>query len=160
MSRYLIPLALLLGVTSLGACPPDDEKVQVKVLAILASEHHKEVAPKLAEFAKHVQKKDKSLTGFRIGRTTDEKLKVGEGKKIPLVDEVQVEVKVSTERTEDGRIKLTIVPPKMGPITYVCACDVYFPIATQHYVGKGKNEERLFIAIMAKPCVSKKAAKK
>jgi hypothetical protein len=161
MARYLPVLVLLLGVTSLGAGPPEDQKVQVKVLAILASEHHKEVSPKLAEFARHVQKKDKALTGFKLDRTTDLPMKLGETKEFPLVGKEVVEIKVNPDKTEEGRIILTITPPKMGPITYACACDVYFPIATHHYVGKGKDKERLFIAIMAKPCVPKpKPAKK
>jgi hypothetical protein len=29
-------------------------------------------------------------------------------------------------------------------------------MATQHYEGKGKDREQLFIAVMAKPCVTKK----
>ena len=160
MCRYVFAAALSLVVASAGACPPADEKVKVHVLAILASEHHTKVDPRLTEFARHVRKKDKSLTGFNLDRTTEDRLKLGESKEFPLVGTETVEVMVNPNKTDAGRIVLTITPPKMGPITYECECNVFFPIATHHHVGKGKDEQRLFIAVMAKPCVPGKAAAK
>jgi len=146
-----ISLAALLVAAAAPACPPPDE-IEVKVLAILASEHHKDVDKRLSEFAKQVQKKDPSLTGFQLGRTNEETLKLGETKKFALTGGEVVEVTVNKDRNEKGRITLTIKPPKLNQITYECVCDKYFSIATEHYEGKGKDRAQLFIAIKASPC--------
>jgi len=156
MSRFLSVVGLFLFAAGGAACPPEDDEIEVKVLSILASELSKKVEPKLSEFAKQAQKKDASLTGFRLDRATSEKLKLGETKKFPVAGDEVVEVTINKERNEKGRIVLTIKPPKLAQITYECVCDKYFSMATQHYEGKGKDREQLFIAVMAKPCVSKK----
>jgi hypothetical protein len=162
MSRFLSGLLLALGVTSLGACPPapKDDEIEVKVLAILASEHHTKVHPKLTEFAKQVQKKEPKLTGFKLHRTDDESFKLGETKKFPMPGGDAVEVTVNKERDEKGRVTLTIKAPKLEPIKYECACDKYFSVATQQFVGQGKDQEQLFVAVMAKPCKLPHAEKK
>jgi hypothetical protein len=151
MCRSLAAVVLLLGVSSLGACPKDDE-IEVKVLAILASEHHTEVNQRLTEFAKQVRKKEPKLTGFKLDRSTSVPFKLGETKKFEMPGGDVVEVTVNKERDENGRITLTITPPKLKPIVYECACDKYFSIATQQFVGKDKDREQLFVAVMAKPC--------
>ena len=66
-----------------------------------------------------------------------------------MVGKEVVEVTVNKERDEKGRITLTIKPPKLEPIEYECACDKFFSIATQQFVGEGKKREQLFIAVMA-----------
>jgi hypothetical protein len=139
-----------------AACPPPADEVDVKVLAILASEHHAKVDPKLTEFAKQVQRKDPALTGFKIDRSNGDTLKLGQTKKFPLSGDEVVEVTVNKERNEKGRITLTIKPPKLKQITYECVCGKFFSIATEHYEGKGKDRAQLFIAIQASPCGSPK----
>jgi hypothetical protein len=159
MRRSLPVLVLALGVPSLGACPKDDE-IEVKVLAILASENHTEVNKRLTEFAKQVQKKEPKLTGFRLDRSTSEPFKLGETRKFEMPGGDVVEVTVNKERDEKGRITLTIKPPKLEPIKYECACDKYFSVATQQFVGEGRGREQLFVAVMAKPCKLPKAEKR
>jgi hypothetical protein len=156
MSRYLSFFVCCLFVGAGVACPPEEDEIEVNVLSILASEHRKEVETKLTEFAKQARKKDPSLTGFRLDRATSKKLKLGETEKFPVAGDQVVEVTINKERNEKGRIVLTIKPPKLAQITYECVCDKYFSMATQHYEGKGKDREQLFIAVMAKPCVTKK----
>ena len=151
MPRLLSLAALLALVSAAPACPPADE-IEVRVLAILASEHHTVVDKKLTQFAKQVQKKDPALTGFKLDRSTNEPLKLGETKKFPLPGGQEVEVTVNKDRNEKGRVVLTIKPPGLNQITYDCVCDKYFSIATESYVGKGKDRARLFIAIKASPC--------
>ena len=150
MYRPLSLAALFLAVAA-PACPPADE-IEVKVLAILASEHHTDVDKRLTEFAKQVQKKDPSLTGFKLDRTNEDSLKLGETKKFTLTGGEVVEVTVNKDRNEKGRITLTIKPPKLNQITYECVCGKYFSIATEHYEGKGKDRAQLFVAIKASPC--------
>lgn len=154
-----LPVALAVSVATLAdpkADPPKPDQVEVKVLAILASERHKDIHPKLTEFAKQVRKKDSTLTGFQLDRTTGERLELGETKTFPLVGKEVVEVTVNKERNDKGRVMLTIKPPGLDQITYECACDRFFSVATQHYVEKDKDRQQLFIAIMAKPCAGKK----
>jgi hypothetical protein len=156
MPRFLSILVLSLLGAAGGACPPAEDEIEVKVVAIMASEHKNKIEPKLADFAKHAQKKDSSLTGFRIERSEGKKLKLGDTQKFLLVGKETVEVTVNEERNKEGRIVLTIKPPKLAQITYECVCDKYFSMATQHYEGKDKDREQLFIAVMAKPCGPKK----
>lgn len=154
LSTFVSALAFAAAVS---ACEPKKaEQIDVSVLAILVSEHHEEVHPKLKGFAQQVQAKDKTLKGFRLERTSAEKLLLGETHTFDLVGDQKVEVTVNKERNKDGRIVLTIKPPKLKQITYECVCDKYFGMATQYYVGKGKDRQQLFIAVMGKPCGAKK----
>ncbi len=156
---HILSLCIPVVLTSFAAAgdpPATPNTIQVTVLAIMVSEGHKDINPKLADFAKHVRKKDPKLTGFRLERTTDLKLKLGQTEKVPLIDEQVVEVTVNKERNEDGRITLTIKPPKQNQITYACVCNKFFSMATPYTIGKGKSREQLFIAIMASPCCKKK----
>jgi hypothetical protein len=154
MCRLLPAAALIVAVIAAAApaCPPAADEVEVKVLAILASEHHTTVDPKLSEFAKQVQRKDPTLTGFKLDHSSGDTLKLGQTKKFPLSGDEVVEVTVNKERNEKGRITLTIKPPKLKQITYACVCDKFFSIATEHYEGKDKERAQLFIAIQASPC--------
>jgi len=159
MYRLLSLAVLTIALISVAAAcdpPKKADEIEVRVLAIMATESNDKVDPKLAEFAKHVQKKDPALKGFRIERTTQKKLKLGETEKFALVDKEVIEVTVNKERNEEGRVTLTIKPPKLDQITYACACNKYFSVATQYYVCKGKDREQLFIAVMAAPCGPKK----
>jgi hypothetical protein len=151
----LLPAALVVAVIAVAdapACPPPADEVEVKVLAILASEHHTTVDPKLTEFAKQVQRKEPALTGFKLDHSSGDTLKLGQTKTFPLSGDEVVEVTVNKERNEKGRITLTIKPPKLKQITYACVCDKFFSIATEHYEGKGKDRAQLFIAVQASPC--------
>jgi hypothetical protein len=156
MPRYLSVAVLTLLATAGGACPPAEDEIEIKVLAIMVSEHKTEIDQRLAQFAKQVQKKDSTLTGFRVQRTGSDKLKLGETQKFDLVGKELVEVTVNKERNKAGKVVLTIKPPKLDQITYECVCDKYFSMATQYFEGTGKDKEQLFIAIMAKPCGPKK----
>jgi len=160
MRRTFAVLALALAIPVLMACPPKEEKVDVTVLTILASEHHNKVGNKLSEFAKHVQKKDPKLVGFELHHTAAEPLKLGETKEFALIGGQAVKVTVNKEPNENGKVTLTIQPPKLDPITYECTCNKYVAVATQHFVGKDKDRKQLFIAVTAKPCVLDKAGKK
>ena len=151
MPRLLPAALVLVTLPAVRACPTTDE-IEVRVLGILASEHHKEVNDKLTEFAKHVQTKQPALTGFKLDHTERQTLKLGETKKFKTTGGQVVEVTVNKDRNEKGRITLTIKPPKMGQITYECVCDKYFATATEHYEGKGRDKAQLFVAVKASPC--------
>src|SRR5262245_20910163 len=80
--------------------PPKTEEIEIKVLAILASEKHTDIHPRLVEFAKLVQAKESKLTGFKIDRSTKKDLTLGQTQEFPLVNDEVVEVTVNKERNE------------------------------------------------------------
>jgi uncharacterized membrane protein YfhO len=124
-----------------------EDTVKVTVIAILASDKHKEVDKRLVAFAEEVQKKNPNLTGFRVDRTTTETLTLGVTKTFRLTDDQTADLTANSSQTEAGKIIMTIKPPKNDQITYKCVCDRFFSMATQ-YVNKDK--EQLFIAVTGK----------
>jgi hypothetical protein len=159
MSR--ITLTCVMGLLALPLLLAQDkeakpEKIEVRVLSILASEHHAEVHKKLTRFAEEIQKTEPKLTGFKLNKTDIRSLPLGETTKFELPGGEVLEVTPNKPKDENGRITLTVKPPKLTPVTYECVCEKYVALATQQHVGKGKEEERLFIAVSAKPCGLKK----
>ena len=131
MRRSTAVVVHSLAIPDVTACPLKDEKVDVTVLTILASEHDTKVHKRLTEFAKHVQKKDSNLKGFDLHHTKVEPLKLGESKEFDLVGGQKVKVTVNKEPNENGKVTLTIQPPKLDAITYECTCNKYVAVATK-----------------------------
>lgn len=124
--------------------------VRVTVVVVLASREDTGVDPKLTALAREVRKRDDKLVGFRIAATVCKSIPVGgEAEEFDLVDKQTLSVRVNRPRDADGRIGLTITPPKLGDITYACACSKFFPVVTPYKTDKG---EQLILAVMAKPC--------
>jgi hypothetical protein len=140
----------------LVGCPTEDP-VRVTVVVVLATNRNATVDPKLADLAKEVQKRDETLTGFRIKATEAKSIPIGDGHAFELVDGKTLRVRVERSRDEEGRINLTIRPPGLEKITYHCTCGKFFPVVTPHQT---KDGEVLIVAIMAKPCTLGKAGKK
>jgi hypothetical protein len=118
-------------------------------VAILASETDKEIDPRLAEIATEVRKWDKSLTGFRLDRTTTYDVAPGKKEIFPLVEDAVLSVQVKPRLERDGRVEMTIKPPHLGYITYSCRCGKFFPVVTRYFT---RDKERLIVAVMVKPC--------
>src|SRR4051794_17832199 len=114
MSGALAPLLFVL------ACPTD-APVQVTVVVVLATDADTKVDPKLAELAKAVQKRDKTLTGFKIEASEAKSIPVGGSHTFELVDKQELKVTVARAKDADGRISLTIKPPGLEKVTYGCA---------------------------------------
>ncbi len=127
----------------------EKETVKVTVLSILASTTDTFIDKRLADFAKEVQKKNPGLTGFRVEKTSVGKLALGITQPLPLADGQTLDVTANAAKADEGKITLTIKPPKLDQITYNCVCDRFFSMATQHFT---KDKEQLFIAVTAKPC--------
>ena len=144
-----VVMATLLFVS----CQPDNKPVNVTVVIVLASEKHTNVDPKLKELAKEVQKHDPKLTGFKLVATECKSIPVGDSTTVNLTDKQVLKVTVDKARDKEGRISLTLDPPRMDSVVYACACDKFFPIVTPH---RTKSGEQLIIAVMAKPCTAKK----
>ncbi|MBX9583089.1 MAG: hypothetical protein K2X87_22510 [Gemmataceae bacterium] len=137
-------------------CPHDDPppagNVRVTVVAVLATADNATVDPKLTDLAKEVRKRDKSLTGFRVAKCEAKSIPVGESLTFCLVEKQELTVTVDRPKDKDGRVGLTIQPPEMGEITYLCTCDKYFPVVTPY---KTKAGETLIVLVMGKPCTGK-----
>ncbi len=146
MSGALAPLFFLI------LCPTEDP-VRVTVVIVLASDANADIDPKLAALATQVQKRDKTLTGFRIAATEGKSIAVGESHTFELVDKQELKVTVTRSKDANGRICLTIKPPGLENVTYGCACDKFFPVVTPHRTKAG---EVLILALMAKPCTAGK----
>lgn len=128
------------------------EDFEVTVVTILASDRHKNIEPKLKAVAEEIQKKDHSLTGWRIERTTRETMPLNHKHTFKLVDDVAAEItllaKEEKEKDKDKRVRVNVKVPHAGEITYSTVPDKYFPVLTRYQTNKDK--ERLVYAIMVK----------
>ena len=136
-------------------CPTEDP-VRVTVVVILASTEDAKVDPKLAALAKEVQKRDKTLVGFKIVASEAKSIPVGGGYAFDLMDEQVLKVTVEKPKDGNGQIWLMMKPPGLEKIKYGCACDKFFPVVTPYQTKAG---EVLIVAVMAKPCTLGKKAK-
>jgi hypothetical protein len=126
-----------------------EEKVRVTVVAILATDQDKIVDPKLECIAREVQKTEPRLTGFHLAQTTRLPVAVGSSYKFPLVEKEVAEIVVEHGADKENRVSLKVKPPRCGEIVYTSCCGKFFPIVTRY---RTKNQERLIIAVMVKPC--------
>lgn len=129
------------------------QPVRITVVTVLATAGNKTVDPRLEELAKEVQKRDPSLTGFRIHATEAKSVAVGDSTSFDLVDRQKLSVKVERPRDEKDRVGLSIRPPGLGEVTYTCACERFFPVVTTYRTREG---ETLIVAVMTRPCMLKK----
>lgn len=151
MSRPLCLLALLAAAAPVRA--DDAASVRVTVVVVLATTENNVVDPKLTALAKEVQKRDETLVGFKLAATSSKSVPVGDSHTFDLVEKQTLTVKVDKPRGADGKIGLTITPPKLGEITYECACSKFFPVVTPYKTEAGRQ---LIVAVMAKPCTAGK----
>jgi len=133
------------------------QDVRVTVIAILASDRSTEIDPKLKEVAKEVQKREPSLTGFRLEKTEVRNINIGQKESIALFAKEGHATDVKLIAKDDSKKKVTIEvkPPMIGAITYATVYDKFFPIVTRAVI----NGERLIVAVMVKPASTEKAAK-
>jgi hypothetical protein len=150
MTALIVMLTVSPGCAQTPHAPT--EPIQVMILVILATDKDQIVSEKIKEVAAVAREKDPTLTGFLLVNTIKEPIKMGGSKQFDLVGKTKVDVTVNAKTDDEGRVTLTIKPPKMDKITYSCTCGKFLPILTEHYTSDNK---RLIIAIMAKPCKKK-----
>src|SRR5262249_61787838 len=85
-----IAAIIVLAGPWLTAVRADEDKIEITVLAILASDKTNKIDPKLTEVAKEIQKKEPALVGFSVERVTKKSIKIGDKATFPLVDEKEV----------------------------------------------------------------------
>lgn len=123
------------------------EKVEVTVVAILAGDRDKTVAPELKEIAREVQNLDPGFTSFRLARTTKRLVVVGDTAKFSLVDDESAQITIDHGLNNENRVGVTVKPPQAGDITYATACGKFFPVLTRYQT---KDGDRLIVAVMVK----------
>ncbi len=123
------------------------EDLRVTVVAVLASETLMRIDEPIAELAAEVRKRFPNLQGFRIERTTSKLVLPNQKTTFPLTDQTVLEL--TLHENKDGKSCLTVKPPTLGEITYICKCGKYLPIVTKY---RTPDKEVLIVAIMCKPC--------
>src|SRR5262245_64075718 len=95
------PLALALAALAALAVPSraEDDKLEVKVIAVLATGANTKVDPRLKGLAPEVTKSHPHLTGFEVESQNKKSLKIGESATFTLVD--KTEVKVTLKARDD-----------------------------------------------------------
>jgi hypothetical protein len=149
---FLAALAGLLVVPGARA-----ENVKVTVVAIVATDRDSKVDDKIKCIADEVKKREPTLTGFRLARTSCKSLAVGAKDTFALVDDEVATVTIKHGADKDDWVGLTLKAPRLGEITYSIKCGKCFPILTRYQT---KDHERLIIGIMVKPCNKGKPAEK
>src|SRR5262245_61943419 len=100
--RAMAALAVCLLTAAVGSA----DNVRVTVIAILASDKHKEVNERLKDIAEKIQEKDPKLTGFKLEQVSCESIAPGKSAKLKLIDKETVEVLVNEKTDADGRVLL------------------------------------------------------
>jgi len=154
----MMKFGVIVGVSAfLLAMPVRAEDFKVTVVAILASDRHKEINPKLVQIADEIRKRDQSLTGWRIERTTAKTIKLNQKESFPLFGDINADVTVLAGEDKEKSLRLNVKAPHAGEVTYTNKADKFFPIMTRYQTEKDK--ERLIFAVMVKPVPSKEAEK-
>src|SRR5262245_12298417 len=94
------------------------QDANVTVVAILASDRHKNVDPKLTAVAEEVKKDHPNLTGLRIERTSKESVTLNQKKSFPLVKDVDAEITFLAREDKDKKVKVSVKSPHTGEIIY------------------------------------------
>ena len=147
-------------VLALLACAPAvraEGEVRVTVIAVLASDRHQHIDPKLKCLAEKIQEIDPTLTGFRAGRMTTKELPPGGEATFPLEDGQTATVILEPKPKKAKGICVTVKTPGVAMVTYTISCEKCFPIATPFQTKKG---ERLIVGFLVEPVSAKGPAKK
>jgi len=147
------PLALAL--LALAALPvrsrADDEKIEIRVVAVLATSQNAVVDPRLKTLAPEVQKNHPNLTGFEVYSQSKKAMNIGDTASFALIDKTEVTVTLK-ERDKSGCVTIRVNPPTLGEITYSCCCGKFMPFITGH---ETKEKKVLVVAVMVQPCKKK-----
>jgi len=160
MRPRFVRTALVLGLTlaaiaaAAAGGPAQSDDVRVTIAAIMASSQHQTVDPKLRDFAREVQKREPSLSGYKVGQTDSRSLPVGQKESFKVVDDATTDITVLGKDDTGERVRLAVKAPLVGEITYLTCYGKFVPIVTR-YLTKN-DRERLIVAVMVKPAAKDK----
>jgi hypothetical protein len=127
----------------------EGEYIRVTVVVVLGSTKHERVDKKLADFVKQMAEIDQTLTGFVIHEVLQQSIEAGKSHDFELLDEHTLTVGIDKSIGDGKRVGLSVQMKDGQKVSYTCTCNKYFPMMTHL---KTKDEERVIVAIMAKPC--------
>jgi hypothetical protein len=107
-----------------------DAKVQVTVVAVLASDRCKCVDPMLEEIAKELQIAYPKLTGFALASMTQMSIPVNGKEKFACVDGLTIEVAVRTCADANNKVRLAVKAPLHRELVYECICGKFVLMMT------------------------------
>ena len=148
LSAVLLAVTLFVISPTRAACP-DDGKIKVTLVVILASEDGDKIDPRLKAIAEEVQKLNPNLKSFQLKTMTCKSLQTGEKGVFPLIDDKTAQVIVKQAADKGNKVSLAITPPDQGEIVYSTVCGKFLPIVTR---CKTKAGERIIVAIRVQPC--------
>lgn len=148
-----LALLMVLAATSfLWASEPDQPAIKVSVLAILANDRTKKVAPELECIADELRKVNPNLTSFRVAKMSCKSVKIGARDTFDLGNDQSTTIIIDGKDPE-GCVQLRVTAPLLGEIHYLTTCGKFLPIFTRY---ETKTKEQLIIAVRVQPCQGKK----
>ncbi len=142
-------ILLLAGSVDPEECPCAEEKVNVTVIVILASENGSDVEKRLSAVAKEVRTKCPKLTNFELKSIAYKALVVDEKTMFATVDKKEIAVTIKRATDDENKVSLAVVAPEQGEIVLRCICGKFLPIITRYQT---RNNERLILAIRVESC--------
>src|SRR5437763_13340927 len=115
-TRIALALGLALAAIAAAAAggPAQTDDVRVTIAAIMASTQHQTVDPKLRDFAREVQKREPSLSGYKVGQTDSRALPVGQKESFKVVDDATTDITVLGKDDTGERVRLAVKAPLIG----------------------------------------------
>ena len=139
---------------SISARAADDD-IYVCVVAILAHDRSNEIEPKLRCLAKEIQKRDATLTCFRLKTLNCKPVTVGVKETFALVEGEVACVTVLQGFDKDDKVRLNVKGPKLSEIAYTTTCGKFFPLTTG-YLTKDKDTLIIGVMVRSPECKGKK----
>lgn len=151
--RTLFAIAALVGLALLPvhACQdkPLAPNVKVTLVVILASEEGNDIDKSLKWVAAEIQKKNPSLTSFKLKSMTSRSLPPNVKSVFDLVEKQSASIVIKHGANSDNRVSLAVTAPNQGEIEYQTVCGKFLPIVTRYQT---KEKERLILAVRVQPC--------
>jgi len=133
-SAWLVPW-ILAGLACPGQDkqpPPEDSKVKVTVVVILASERCEFIDPRLKDVAVEVQKNNPKLKGFTLVSMTQMSMSAEEKASFACIDDTTVAVVVRNCMDKNGKVCLAVKPPLQDEVVYKTVCGKFLLIVTRY----------------------------
>jgi Fe-S-cluster formation regulator IscX/YfhJ len=153
----LLGLAVL-AVGLVSAEPREDNKVDIRVVAIVAHNRNEKIDPKLVKFAEELRKTVPQLKSFDMAKQSCKPVALGTSENFDLVDgQVACVTLLKLPDKESNLMRLKITTPQMdgepSEVVYETMCAQYLPIITKYRTAK--HHDVLIVAVCVRPCGKK-----
>jgi hypothetical protein len=154
----LLALAVL-AVGLVSAEPREDNKVDIRVVAIVAHNRKPEkIDAKLVKIAEELRKAVPQLTNFEMAKQSCKPVALGTSENFELVDgQVTTVTLLKVPDKESNLMRLKITTPQAdgepSEVVYETSCAHFLPIITKYRTQK--HHDVLIVAICVRPCGKK-----